>query len=226
MKPMFIGVCNAVCLIIILLWVSVQIYGFNIDYYATQYEANGTFKIFHKDELLKVTKHLLDYLKDKNNDLQIDTIIDGKVVPFFNSREIAHMVDVKNIFLSIQLLTKILLIGYVITIVILPFIAKNTLYILAKSYSWVIGVFLALIAGLGAIISIDFNKSFNIFHEIFFNNDLWQLNPETDRLINMFPLNFFLNISLSIVLLFGGLLLVVFLASLIFLRLRRRKIIA
>jgi integral membrane protein (TIGR01906 family) len=47
--------------------------------------------------------------------------------------------------------------------------------------------------------SIDFYKYFTIFHEIFFNNDLWQLEPAKDRLINMFPEAFFSDIAFKIV---------------------------
>ena len=49
------------------------------------------------------------------------------------------------------------------------------------------------------LIQIDFNKYFTHFHEIFFNNDLWLLNPETDVLIQMLPLEFFTNISVAVV---------------------------
>ena len=47
--------------------------------------------------------------------------------------------------------------------------------------------------------SIDFYKYFTIFHEIFFSNDLWQLEPAKDRLINMFPEAFFSDIAFKIV---------------------------
>ena len=38
------------------------------------------------------------------------------------------------------------------------------------------------------------------FHEISFNNNLWLLNPETDNLIKLFPLEFFYDFVLKIVL--------------------------
>ena len=44
----------------------------------------------------------------------------------------------------------------------------------------------------------NFNKYFTYFHEIFFTNDLWLLNPETDVLIQMLPLEFFYSIATKI----------------------------
>ena len=54
-------------------------------------------------------------------------------------------------------------------------------------------LFFAILAVLAGIISTDFNKYFIIFHHIFFNNDLWMLNPDTDLLINIVPEPFFMD---------------------------------
>ncbi|HSN67432.1 MAG TPA: DUF1461 domain-containing protein, partial [Fusibacter sp.] len=58
-------------------------------------------------------------------------------------------------------------------------------------------VFASLIA-LGTLIAlyfIDFDWAFRKFHEIFFTNDLWLLDPKTDRLIQMMPLEFFIDFT-------------------------------
>ena len=49
------------------------------------------------------------------------------------------------------------------------------------------------------LMNVDFNKYFTIFHEIFFNNDLWLLDPNVDRLVNIFPENFFYDIAIRII---------------------------
>lgn len=48
----------------------------------------------------------------------------------------------------------------------------------------------------------DFNKYFTYFHLIFFSNDLWQLDPRTDLMIQMLPENFFSSMALNIVITF------------------------
>ena len=50
---------------------------------------------------------------------------------------------------------------------------------------------------------LDFNKYFTYFHLIFFDNDLWLLDPNTDLLIQMLPEEFFISIFRRIVLFFS-----------------------
>ena len=50
----------------------------------------------------------------------------------------------------------------------------------------------------GVIASINFTWLFRQFHFISFSNDLWQLNPNTDYLIAMFPQRFFLETTIFI----------------------------
>jgi len=61
----------------------------------------------------------------------------------------------------------------------------------------------ACAALLTAIISTDFTKYFVIFHQIFFDNDLWILDPATDLLINIVPEPFFMDTAGRIALTFG-----------------------
>ena len=66
------------------------------------------------------------------------------------------------------------------------------------------GVIFLIGAGLGALIASDFNRYFVIFHHIFFNNDLWILNPATDMLINIVPEPFFMDTAFLILAIFGA----------------------
>ncbi len=45
----------------------------------------------------------------------------------------------------------------------------------------------------GILYLIDFQGAFVKFHEIFFKNDLWQLDPKTDLLIRLMPEEFFVS---------------------------------
>ena len=49
-------------------------------------------------------------------------------------------------------------------------------------------------------IGVNFNKTFLLFHQLVFTNDLWILDPMNDYLIIMFPERFFMEITLFIVL--------------------------
>ena len=48
-------------------------------------------------------------------------------------------------------------------------------------------IFLAF-AGVSSLLLFD--QFFLQFHEMFFSNDLWQLDPKTDRLIQIYPRDF------------------------------------
>ncbi len=114
----------------------------------------------------------------------------------FNSREIAHMKDVYKLY---ELSNTIM--GFSIAVVVLSVfvsIAKKIRHdLLLKSLICIL-IILAFFLIMVLVISMDFDKYFTKFHEIFFNNDLWILNPETDLMIQMMPLSFFQMMAVKI----------------------------
>lgn len=56
----------------------------------------------------------------------------------------------------------------------------------------------AALMGLGLLIRIDFTKYFTYFHLLFFDNDLWILDPQRHVLIQMLPETFFRNTAIKI----------------------------
>ena len=66
----------------------------------------------------------------------------------------------------------------------------------------------------------DFHRYFMIFHEIFFKNDLWLLDPDTDLLIRMLPEGFFLDMAKRIGFIFLILMVIVLVISVVILKLR------
>ncbi len=59
---------------------------------------------------------------------------------------------------------------------------------------------LLLFVGIYAIV--DFNGFWMNFHHVFFDNDLFLLDPNISIMINMFPSNFFFAVVFGIILLF------------------------
>ena len=70
----------------------------------------------------------------------------------------------------------------------------NYHYLLTSALMMII---LPLILGLGC--AIDFDRTFTIFHKIFFRNDFWIFSPSTDPIINMLPEEVFLIYGLLMV---------------------------
>ena len=65
-----------------------------------------------------------------------------------------------------------------------------------KNAALLMGLFVLFIA-IWCIV--DFNAFWTQFHQTFFDNDLWLLDPNTSIMINMFPESFFFDIVASII---------------------------
>lgn len=139
-------------------------------------------------ELMGITNDLLVYLRGNAGDEILELN--------FNEREILHMRDVQVLFKYgfilkyISIIVSILIIGF--------FLIKREKDILGiymykgLFLNWIIAVLFIV------MIYLDFNKYFTYFHEIFFTNDLWLLDPNTDLLIQMLPEEFFITMAKNI----------------------------
>lgn len=197
---------------IVLLLTSVELNTFNLDFYENKYEQYGIMdktKI-NKSELLYITKQLLDYLRNRRDDINIYAKVGLQVKQVFGEKEKLHMEDVKNLFQKGFLLRNTLLIISLLSLFFLLRFAKDKLKkVLTITLVYPIVIIILLLI----LLNIDFNKYFTYFHLIFFNNDLWVLNPKTDIIIQMLPLEFFYSIALRIIICFSISLLLIFLFS-------------
>lgn len=184
-------------LVVFTLIVGLETIIFNDAYFEWHYENRGITETtgMTVDDLMIVTDHMLAYLKDENDDLAIEMTMFGQVDQVFGETEIAHMVDVKDLYLKARWLRRIGAIMMFVALVVLMGDHPTGRYRSAlKKVKWIVlGEFgvLAVVAGLFAT---DFQKYFTFFHQIFFSNDLWLLNPKTDTLINMVPESYFYSI--------------------------------
>ncbi|MCF6466487.1 TIGR01906 family membrane protein [Clostridium sp. Cult2] len=173
---------------------SVEINTFNKSIYLNSYEIHNISTVTGKsnEELEGITEIIFDYLKQD---------LGGQALkPYFNEREIMHMEDVKELFKYGFILKKILFFSTLLILIIL-FTQKDW-----KSLGSVLfyGTFIwwGLFLLLFILSMVDFNRYFTYFHLVFFDNDLWLLNPKTDLLIQMLPEEFFISIFIRIILLF------------------------
>ncbi len=175
------------------------------------------------DDLLEVTEEMMDYLRGDREDLHVPTIIDGKPGEFFNEREIAHMADVQRLFLGGFAIRRICF-GIMAFAAALLFVMKaNVKNILPKAICHGTIIFFAVTAALAGLISTNFTKYFIIFHKIFFNNDLWILDPSTDLLINIVPEPFFVDTAANIALLFIVSVVITFAVCIFFMKRNKAK---
>ena len=174
------------------------------------------------DDLLDVTDEMMAYLKGDREDLHVPTIVGGEEREFFNEREIAHMEDVQGLFLGAIFLRRLCVVIIAASIILLVLAKSDIKHLLPKMICIGTGLFFFLIAALSLIISTDFTKYFIIFHKIFFDNDLWILDPSTDLLINIVPEPFFMDTAFRIAGTFAGSVLAVFFLCIFLLR-RQKK---
>ncbi len=207
---------------IVLLFTTLERVTFDVDYFDRKYEEYNIAKEtgISKSDLTDITKKLLGYLKDDTDDLKIEKSINGKVQQVFGEREVLHMVDVKDLFTSAFKIRNISFIIVILSLVYLFIKDKkrigNTL-IISSIMS------MSLIILLSLLMYVNFDKYFTYFHEIFFRNDLWLLNPDTDVLIQMLPLEFFYSIATKAAIIFIAQLLILIIIGLVINRSYKRK---
>ena len=185
----FLVVILVVSISLLALVVSIEENAYDIEYYRESFDKNGVYDITGKteEELIQVSKDIIEYLKGKG-----DTLLD----PHFNRKEIQHMEDVLALFNLARLVKFVSFISALAAAAY--FIIKLDTKFAGK---WLgLGLFLNYLFVLLVVIlaRTDFTKYFIYFHEIFFNNDLWILDPRTDLLIQMLPEPFFINIAIKI----------------------------
>ena len=221
-----LGILCGFALMIILLITSIEAVTYwTPGYYEKEYAKYGVLNDVHMemDDLLDVTDEMMAYLRGSRENLHVPTIVDGQPREFFNDREIAHMEDVRGLFLGGLALRRISL-GLIVACVILILLLKADIRrVLPKMICIGSALFFAVLAVLAGIISTDFNQYFILFHHIFFNNDLWMLNPDTDLLINIVPEPFFMDTAARIAMTYGISVLAVFAICFIILYYYRKK---
>lgn len=200
------GILCAAVLILAWLITSVEIVAYGIPgYYEKEYTRYRVTENVHMEmeDLLQVTEEMMAYLRGCRPDLHVMTTVNGEAREFFNQREISHMEDVRGLFLSGLALRRGALVLAVLLIGFLVLREKrNVLFVLVRSFQVVTVLITIFLLGLGMLIASDFTRYFTIFHQIFFDNDLWLLDPATDLLINIVPEPFFMDTARYIALVF------------------------
>lgn len=187
----------------------VDITCFQRSFYQKEYTSQQTSQSLGMSEesLMNATNTLLDYLQDKRDDLIVVEEVHGTNREIFNERETLHMVDVKNLYqnaLFVRNGSFIVGLG-LLAVGILVFKNKEKLY---ARYQEGVLILVGIISALAIWAIIDFEAFWIQFHEIFFDNDLYLLDPRTSIMINMFPESFFYHLVMKIILIFiGGILL-------------------
>jgi len=176
---------------------------FQRSYFERFYDANETYEELNmsKSDLMMATDRLLDYIVGKEESLEFDVVVANQQTQMFNEKEIEHMIDVKTLYNAMVVVQYVGYGMFLLSIIIGLAIYKKKLFpILLEASKKALVFLLVIIVGIGLMAIIDFNSFWNAFHKVLFTNDLWLLNPATDRMIVMVPLHFFQQLVARIVL--------------------------
>jgi integral membrane protein (TIGR01906 family) len=159
-------------------------YGFN------KYEISMSTGL-DSQQLRAVARRLIDYFNLRADTVQIEVEKGGQKFELFNTRELIHLEDVKNLiqrdywvrrgsFLLMVACTLALLFGF-----------KSGWRIPVRGLFCGGAITLVLMAILAIWAIFGFNQFFILFHVVSFSNQYWMLNPATDYLIRLFTEGFF-----------------------------------
>ncbi len=125
--------------------------------------------------------------------------VDGTEYAAFNQKEQQHMADVQGLFRLCNSQ-----VWAFVTVAVIALIAEfhlfsdaRTLRTFRRTLITILGIATTFIV----VACIDFDGLFVLFHKIAFTNDLWLLDPQTDLLIRLMPIEFFVSYAAII----GGL---------------------
>lgn len=175
-------------------------FAFSDSFYLNFFDKAGTAAQLGltQEGMTEVVGSMTAYLSGAAAGMDLQVPVHGELMRFYNDKELAHMVDVRDLMAWGQSLRTGLLIACLVALGILRRIGGMGAFwrgLLAGA----LGA-LGFAGILGILAATDFYGAFYHFHILFFTNDLWLLDPATDRLIQMLPEAFFFSITTRIVL--------------------------
>ena len=190
------------CFIIIYVVFSIKSTALNPDFYIPKYEEMELASDIgvSKKDLNQSIRLLLDYLDDKRDDIKGHITWHGVSQETFNEKETSHMVDVKVLYQNALKVAKMAFI--ILGLVVLYFYLNDKTLMfayLSKGFLMAMFTFILMLVFFGFWILTDFTSFWTWFHTIFFSNQLWLLDPNTDFMICMLPETIFYKLELACV---------------------------
>ncbi|MEG2288556.1 MAG: TIGR01906 family membrane protein [Clostridium sp.] len=167
-----------IILIILIATISVTkfkpIYNFSVNIFDIDSNAN-----LPKEKILDNYSYIVDYI------LNDEAMFELPSLPFSEDGAI-HFQEVKELF---NLCKKVILILISTLIILLIVYINKYRDFMCLKYTG-LGLIMTPVVG-GIMVSLNFNYFFTVFHKIFFNNNKWIFDPQTDPIINILPEEFF-----------------------------------
>lgn len=154
-------------------------------------------------DVMQVTKHMMAYLRGNAEELSVMTTVDGAHQDFFNDQDRFHMGEVKALFLGGLKLERIFILIGIVLLTVCALGAKCEAVVIRAVFT-AVGIFFGCFTVIGVFCAVNFSQVFEVFHRIFFDNDLWLFDPATDYMIRMLPEEFFFDMVVRIAVIFAA----------------------
>lgn len=152
-----------------------------------------------RSELRRVGSEIREYFDNSEEFLNVRVSQHGIIRNLYNEREVLHMRDVKSLVRGVFILHTSSA-AFIISFILVGFWLQRTQFIpyLSRyvSLGGILCVLLVVCVGLASLVG--FERLFWMFHIVSFSNDLWQLDPNSDYLLMMFPESFFFDATMWI----------------------------
>ena len=150
-------------------------------------------------QLDRAAREIVGYFRNDESQLSIRVTVDGREQSLFNPREVQHMRDVKALFRGVFRLHEIAFV-YVVAYVAAVFLwsRERSMRRLAQQCIAAGAATAAVMAVAAGAASVGFDELFLRFHQFSFANDFWLLNPRTDHLVQMFPQEFWFDVTRAV----------------------------
>lgn len=166
------------------------------DYSFDRYNAEDATGLSRAD--LDSTAAALRQYFNNNEKTFFHTVTEGGLpASVFNARETRHMEDVKVLIVWVNRLQEMSVI-FVLAYVVAFFLWARDSNVRQLAMQALIGLAVGtlFVGGIAVVAAFGFDAAFTRFHQLLFSNNLWQLDPQRDHLIQMFPQNFWRDITI------------------------------
>jgi integral membrane protein (TIGR01906 family) len=156
----------------------------------------GAFTGFSASQLDAVTGSILGDLVLWRGDFEAGVDVASLGAPVLHDSERAHMRDVRSVFTGFWILV---LAG--VAVLAAGFVRARSTEARVAAWRSVSGGARGLAIGIavaGVFAIFAFDAAFEVFHRLFFSEGTYTFNPATDRLVQLFPEQFWSEISIAV----------------------------
>lgn len=155
----------------------------NRKFYDMEHKKNKVYDSLGHERAEAMTDELFDYFQGKG-ELSKE---------YFNEKERMHLSDVRSLIRIGTIKYHVLIIMLLMIFILLYMLDKNRFIANLQKIFIYSGLGIVLFSLTSFILNSHFESAFIRFHKLLFTNDLWLLNPATDKLIVLLPQQFFMD---------------------------------